>query len=289
MMNNSGQLPAKGSHLVHSVLKALDILEAFVQDEYVLGVTDLSKRLGFSKSTTHNLLATLRSRGYVEEDPETRRYSLGVKLLELGQAVRANIEIRDRAAPLLRQLAQHSGEAVYLTVLHDDHSIYIYSIEASGRSVARSALGQRVPLHCTAVGKAKMACLPQEEVDRIVQHVGLKRFTPNTITDPDQLKAELALIRQRGYAVDNEEHEIAIRCMAAPILDEAGSVTASFSISGPAGRMTDERIAQLAPEVMRVAEAISRRLGYSGPPLESAMKTTQPWQQGGTFQRTSHS
>lgn len=257
---------SSGDHggLVHSVLKALDVLEAFSQEEPVLGVTELSRRLGLAKSTTHSLLATLKSRGYVEEDPATNRYHLGVKLLELSQAVRANVEIRDRASTLLRELAQFSREAVYLTVLHGDHSVYIYAIEAPGRILARSAIGGRAPLHCTAVGKAKLAFQPPEEIDRIIRRVGLRRFTPNTITDPEKLKAELALVRERGYAVDNEEHEIGIRCVGAPIRDETGAVIASCSISGPAGRMTDERIAELAPQVMRVAAAISQRLGYSG-------------------------
>ena len=199
-----------GDHIVRSVLKALDVLEAFGHDEHILGVTELSKRLGLAKSTTYNLLATLKSRGYVEEDPVTSRYSLGVKLLELSRAVRANVEIRDRAAAILRELAQYSREAVYLTILHDDHSVYIYSIEAPGRLQARSAIGGRVPLHCTGVGKAKMAFLGDEEVARIMARVGLPRFTDNTIVDPERMRAELALIRRRGYAVDNEEHEVGI-------------------------------------------------------------------------------
>jgi DNA-binding IclR family transcriptional regulator len=256
--------PSSGDHIIRSVLKALDVLEAFGEGEHVLGVTELSRRLGLAKSTTYNLLATLKSRGYVEEDLVTSRYSLGVKLLELSQAVRANVEIGDRAAPLLRELAQRSREAVYLTVLHDEHSVYIYAIEAPGRILARSAIGRRAPLHCTGVGKAKMAFLGDDEVERIIQRVGLPRFTPNTIVDPDRLRAELALIRQRGYAVDNEEHEVGIRCVGAPIRDDGGAVVASCSLSGPAGRMTDERIAELAPDVVQVADAISRRLGFSG-------------------------
>ena len=254
--------------MIHSVLKALDVLEALAQGQHLWGVTDLSGRLGYSKSTVHNLLTTLKSRGYVELDTETKRYSLGVKLLTLSQSIRANVEIRDVAAPLLRQLGQLSGEAVYLTILHDDHSVYIYAIEPSGRLANRSVIGLQVPLHCTAVGKARMAFLSEEEIDRIVKRVGLPRFTANTITDPVQLKAELELIRQRGYAVDREEHEVAIRCVGAPIRDETGAVIASCSVSGPTGRMTDECIAELAPEVMRVADAISRRLGYGGAPLE---------------------
>ena len=251
-------------HIVHSVLKALDILECFSQDEHILGVTDISKRLGLSKSTTYNLLSTLKLRGYVEQDPQTSRYGLGVKLLELGQVVRANIEIRDRAVPLLRQLAQRTGEAVYLTVLDDAYSLYIYAIEAFGRLAHGSAIGRRVPLHCTAVGKAKLAYLDSQEIDRIIHQVGLPRYTPHTISDPERLRAELSLIRERGFAVDNEEHEVGIRCVAAPIRDESGAVIASCSVSGPAGRMTDERIAELAPEVVQVADAISRRLGHSG-------------------------
>ncbi len=256
---------SRDGHIIRSVLRALDVLESFGHDEHILGVTELSKRLGLPKSTTYNLLATLKSRGYIEEDPVSNRYSLGVKLLELGKAVRANVEIRDRAAARLRELAQFSREAVYLTVLHDDHSVYIYSIEAPGRILARSAVGGRAPLHCTAVGKAKMAYLRAEEIDRIIRRVGLPRFTPNTIIDPVALKEELAQVRARGYSVDNEEHEVGIRCVGAPIRDDSGVVIASCSISGPAGRMTDERIAELAPELVQAAEHISRRLGYAGP------------------------
>jgi DNA-binding IclR family transcriptional regulator len=262
------------ANLIQSVLKALDILEAFTQEQHTLGVTELSKRFGYSKGTVHNLLTTLKSRGYIEVDPGTSRYSLGLKILELSQAVRANIEIRDRATPFLRQLAQLSGETVYLTVLYDDHSVYIDTIKPAGRPVNHSDIGLRVPLHCTSVGKAKLAFLSEEEIDRIIERVGLPRFTSNTITDPAQLKAELALTRQRGYAIDNEEHEVAIRCVGAPIWSERGTVIASCSISGPAGRMTDERIAELAPEVMKQADAISRRLGYSGPPPKQTVVDT---------------
>ncbi len=145
--------------MIQSVLKALNVLEAFTHEQHTLGVTELSKRLGYPKATVHNLLTTLKSRGYIEVDPGTSRYSLGLKILELSQAVRANIEIRDRATPFLRQLAQLSGETIYLTVLHDDHSVYIDSIQPSRRSVNHSDIGLRVPLHCTSVGKAKFEIL----------------------------------------------------------------------------------------------------------------------------------
>ena len=251
-------------YLVKSVLKALDILEAFSDDEYTLGVTDLSKRLNINKATVHNLLSTLRSRGYVELNPETRRYNLGIKLLEVGRVVRANIEIRDQAIPLLRDLARYSSEAVYLAILHDRHSVYLHAIEASGRPIDHSAIGERVPLHCTALGKAKLAYLPESEIDAIIDEIGLVRFTPNTICNSEQLKVELQRTRERKFALDDEEHEVAIRCVAAPIFAEGGEVTAACSVSGPAGRMTDKRLNELAPEVTRVAHAVSLRLGFGG-------------------------
>jgi len=250
--------------LIQSILKALDILEAFTEEEYILGVTDLSERLGYPKGTVHNILKTLESRGYIEADPVTSRYSLGLSVLKLSNAVRANIEIRDRAEPLLRELAEWSQEIVYLTVLHSGYSVYVGSIEAPGRLPTSSALGLQVPLHCTSVGKAKMAFLSEEEIDRIIERIGLQRFTPSTITDPAELKAELALVRERGYAVDREEHEVGVRCVGAPIRNELGSVVASCSVSGPAGRITDARTAELAPQVMKIAAEISRRLGYRG-------------------------
>ena len=227
-------------------------------------MTVLSERLGYPIGTVHNILKTLESRGYIETDPNTSRYSLGLRALGLSHAVRVNIDIRDRAEPLLRTLAQLSQEMVYLTVLHDGCSVYIHAIEAAGRLPALSSLGLRVPLHCTAVGKAKMAFLLEEEVDRTTERFGLERFTPSTITDPAQLKAELALIREQGYALDREEHEVGVRCVGAPIWNEMGAIVASCSVSGPTGRMTDARIAELAPEVVRTAAEISRRLGYRG-------------------------
>jgi DNA-binding IclR family transcriptional regulator len=250
--------------LIQSILKALDILEAFTEEEYILGVTDLSERLGYPKGTVHNILKTLESRGYIEADPVTSRYSLGLSVLKLSNAVRANIEIRDRAEPLLRELAEWSQEIVYLTVLHNGYSVYVGSIEAPGRLPTSSALGLQVPLHCTSVGKAKMAFLSEEEIDCIIERIGLQRFTPSTITDPAELKAELALVRERGYAVDREEHEVGVQCVGAPIRNERGSIVASCSVSGPAGRITDARTAELAPKVMEIAAEISRRLGYRG-------------------------
>jgi IclR family acetate operon transcriptional repressor len=179
--------------------------------------------------------------------------------------VRANIEIRDQSVPLLRELAKYSSEAVYLAILHGRHSVYLYAIEASGRPIDHSAIGERVPLHCTAVGKAKLAFLSEGEVDDIVQVVGLPRYTDHTITDVGTLKAELQQIRERGYSVDNEEHEVAVRCVAAPIFDDMNGIVAACSISGPSGRMTDERIAELVPEVKRISSAISHRLGCKHP------------------------
>jgi DNA-binding IclR family transcriptional regulator len=248
--------------LIQSILKALDILETFTKDEYILGVTELSERLGYPKGTVHNILKTLESRDYIEADPVTSRYSLGLSVLKLSNVVRANIEIQDRAEPLLRKLAEWSQEMVYLTILHNGYSMYICSIEAPGRLPTSSTLGLQVPLHCTAVGKAKMAFLPEEEIDRIIEQIGLQGFTPNTITDPAELKAELALVRERGYAIDREEHEVGVQCVGAPIWNEMGSVVASCSVSGPAGRITDARIAELAPKVMKTAVEVSRRLGY---------------------------
>lgn len=263
--------------MVNSVLKAIRIMNLFNAAETRLSLAEISSRLDMPKSTAHNLLNTLLSEGYIEK-VDGDLYALGTSPLVLTQNIRVNVEIRDPAAPLLRKLADGTRESVYLTVKDGDYALYIYAIESPQRLLARTAVGDRVPLHCTSVGKAIMASLPETEVDAIVGRVGLPAFTENTIDNLDDLKAELAQTRERGYAVDTQEHEANTFCIGAPIFDRRGRVIASCSISGASQSIVTDRLTDLSAQVRETAQEISRRMGYV-PTRASSIPRAQVGQQ----------
>jgi DNA-binding IclR family transcriptional regulator len=246
---------------VMSVIKALDILAAFSPEQPCLTLSEIADHLHVPKATAYNLVATLRTRGFLEKT-EDERYSLGTAIIPLTQCVRVNVQIRDRAAPLLRVLAQQTQETVYLTIRDGDYALYIYGIESARRLLARTAVGDRVVMHCTAVGKAILSGLSPDEVKAIATRVGLPGFTPHTITDIDKLAADLELTRQRGYSIDQEEHELRTFCLGAPICDESGRVIASCSVAGTDSAILGSRLAQLTSVLMQCADEISRRMGY---------------------------
>lgn len=247
--------------MIKAVAKAIDIMGTFSPSQPRLTLAEIARRLGLPKSTVHNLLATLLASGFVEKLDDDY-YALGTAIIALSQAVRVNVELRDRAAPLLRKLADDCRESVYLTVFDKNHSLYIYAVESSRRLLARTAVGDRVPLHCTSVGKAILSTLSKKEVEDIVARIGLPAFTPATITDLDALHAELADTRTRGYAIDTGEHETGVYCIGAPIFSVRGSVIGACSISGTDPALIHDRLEELSPLVANTAQEISRRMGY---------------------------
>ncbi len=247
--------------MINSVLKAIRVLRVFSAAEPTLTLAEISNRLEMPKSTTHNLLNTLLSEGFIEK-VDKDAYALGTAIIPLTQNVRVNVELRDRAAPLLRQLADECRESVYLTVHDNDRALYIYAVESSKRLLARTAVGDRAPLHCTSVGKAILAHLPKKEIASLLSRIPLVASTANTITDIDSLQEELARTRERGYAIDREEHERSTFCLGAPIFDERANVIGACSISGADPAIVGERIGELSACVMETAEEISRRMGF---------------------------
>ena len=247
--------------MINSVIKAIKIMKLFSTAEPRLSLAEISRRLKMPKSTAHNLLNTLLSEGFIEK-VDGDAYALGTAIVALMQSVRVNVELRDRAAPLLRQRADACHKSVYLTVKDGDYALYIYAIESSRRLLARTAVGDRTPLHCTSVGKAILAHLPEEAVDHIIANVGLPTFTPQTITDPAMLKQELERTRARGYAIDNAEHEVNTFCIGAPVLNAQGQVIGACSISGADHAIIGERVTEFSPQIMETAQEISRRMGF---------------------------
>lgn len=249
--------------IIQSVDRALIILDLLQQSEKPLGPTEIGAAIGIHRSSAYRILTTLARKGYVQQDPRTDGYILGLKLVELGTTVLERLELRELARPELRKLMESTQEVAHLVVLQDGKAVYIEKIEHPGPIKMASRIGARNPLYCTAVGKAIMAYLPQNCVDDVI-NAGLKQHTRNTITDPDKLLAELEHVRRDGYACDLEENEPGIRCVAAPIFDHAGNVIAACSVSGLAMTMTESKINNCSKLVRKASQRISRALGYQG-------------------------
>ncbi|HHV63136.1 MAG TPA: IclR family transcriptional regulator [Firmicutes bacterium] len=246
---------------VKSLFKVMDILRCFSEDKPEWGVSELSRRLGLPKSTVHSILATLEKGRFVEKNPNNNCYRLGLRIFELGYVVRCSMGIREYAIPYLEDLQEKTQEIVYFTVPCEGEVLYIEAVYPSKRLVHYSIVGRKAPMHCTGVGKAILAYLPDEVVDEIIRIKGLTRYTENTITDALALKEELALTRQRGYAIDNREHDPGIKCVAVPIRDRwSGNAVGSISVSGPALHFSDERIPYYAELVMDTARQIGRKV-----------------------------
>ena len=244
-----------------SVANSIRLTKAFSEDEYEMGISALAMRLGLAKSTVHRLATTLVEYDILEQNKETGKYRLGLALFELGTMVRRKMDTNSGAQVQIHALADETGETVQLAIL--DHLSVLYIRIRESRQAVRmsSGLGSRAPAHCTGVGKALIAFQPPEIVQQIIDN-GLKRYTQGTITDPERLRAELATIRQKGYAIDDEEIEVGLRCIAAPIRDHSGQVTAAISVAAPVQRMTKKNLQATIPSVIAAADAISRRLGY---------------------------
>jgi DNA-binding IclR family transcriptional regulator len=228
----------------------------------------LSSGLNLPKGTIHRILSSLSYFGYIRQDAVTKNYSLGLKLIELGSLLFGQLDLRRVAEPILRELAETTGETAYMVVLDGSEVVYIEKIESlqlTGGLKMASKVGSRNPLHSCAVGKTLLSFFPEQELDRLIRKKGLPRRTGNTITNPERLKAQLRVVRAQGYAVDDEENEEGIRCLAAPVFDEKGRPVAAISVSGPAVRVTKKIIQDVfRKEVMKAASEISRRLGFNG-------------------------
>jgi len=249
--------------ILKSLKKAIEILEALAEEsENGMGITQLSRELNLPKSTIHQILSTFKNARLVEQDPANKKYRLGLRIFELGNIVQSQLELRKIAQPYLHNLSKKTNETTYLSVLEQNKIVYIDYVESMARLRAHPVFGIRVPLHCTSLGKAIMASLPERKIDEIIQNEGLERFTENTITDPHMLKRELGKIRKKGYAIDDVEHEEGIRCVGAPIRNHRGEVFAAISISGPSQRFDSPRIQAMAKLVIEAAEEISRKMGY---------------------------
>ncbi|CAM9940760.1 unnamed protein product [Phaeothamnion confervicola] len=250
-----------GSGRLSSVTTAVLLLKAFSEDEVEIGISDLAKRLRVAKSTVHRLAVTLVSEGVLEQNPDTGKYRLGIALFRLGALVRRRMNVSNEARPLLRDLREKVNETVHLAVLDGSEIMYVYNLESTQAIRMRSDIGVRKPAHCTAEGLAMLAFQPDEVVERVIRD-GLTARTPQTVTDASVLRKVLDGIRQRGCAIEDEESELGMRCIAAPIRNDAGEVVAAMGIAGPVSRLSKKALTAFVPHVIETAAAISARLGY---------------------------
>lgn len=253
-----------GEKHIQSVFRALKILEYVAEHGNAVGLTDISKGMELSKSTTHGLVATLEKYGYMEQNEITGKYSLGLKTFELGQSYVSGLDLREIALPELKVLSEKYQETAHLAILSGDDVVYIDKVDGSRSIGIRSRVGGRNPAYCTGVGKALLSGLSDQRIETMYSDKQMTRYTPNTIVELKELLAQVGKVRQQGYAMDMEEIEMGLRCIAAPIKDGNGNVIAAVSLSGPASRITDAKIQLLIKDVREVAGHISLRLGYRG-------------------------
>jgi len=253
----------KSEYIIQAVSHALDLLEQFHGEVDELGVTELSKRLKLHKNNVFRLLATLESRGYIEQNRATENYRLGLKSLELGQTFIKQMGLLRQAKPILEHQVATCNETSYVAIFKEGHSVYLDVVETDLTVRVVSRVGSRLPAYCTASGKVHLANLSDEELLEMYPEPTFKTYTPTTIPSREALVAELKMIAEQGYAVDNEELDPGVRCVAAPIRDYTRRIVGAISISGPSMRMSDERIdKELIPLATKSAEDLSARLGY---------------------------
>jgi DNA-binding IclR family transcriptional regulator len=250
--------------IINSIDRTLQILQLFSPQKPEWGISEISKELHLYKSCIHNTLYTLLNRGFVVQNSSNGKYCLSIKFFELGSIVFGDIDLRKIAHPYLEEIAREFNETVHMGILSDGEVISVEQEKSNQSLHHQIVIGKRAPLHCTGVGKAIMAFLNKEELEKIIKKKGLKRFTENTIVDFNKLQDELKEIVNQGYAIDNMEHELGVRCIAAPIRNYQGKVNASLSVSGPAFRIKGERIALIKDKLIKCCNMISRKTGYSG-------------------------
>jgi IclR family KDG regulon transcriptional repressor len=267
MAPSAPQQRTKPKNMVQSIERAFLILDALSQQPQGLSLGDLSGKIGLSKGTTHRLVSSISYFDYARQDPSSKKYHLGFKLVELGNLLLRQLDLRNAAKPYLIDLAASVAETVHLVVRDYDEALYIDKVDLHSKQAGLqmvSSLGSRIPMHCSSVGKVILAHLSDDEISGIVASQGLSERTANTITDLAELKKHLEIVRRKGYAVDDEENEKGIRCVAAPILNESGKIVAAVSISGPTVRLTMNQIQNtLSGKVRETGMKISRELGFN--------------------------
>ena len=249
------------NYQVRALERALDILDAFRLDRPALSLTELAARTGLAKSTATRLLAVLEERGYLERSAETERYRIGVRAFEVGSIYIQTTTVEAEAQPALQRLARECNQTANLGILDRGEVVHLAVVPPDRPIRFSAAVGQREYAHCTALGKALLAALDDGQLAAAVGGPELPGRTGRTLRTLDALRADLARVRERGVALDDEESYTGLRCLAAPIYDDKGRAVAAISVSGPLGEFTDDTLPRYTEAVLRAARDVSSRLG----------------------------
>lgn len=246
---------------VQAIDRAVMILNCFTNDRKELKLSDISDMLDLNKSTAHGIISTLRYHGLIDQDEDTQKYRLGLYLMTLGERVSNSLDIIEISNPIIKELCTKVDETVHLGTLDNMEVVYLDKTESHQSMRIVTTIGARIPAYCTGIGKAMLAYQDMEVLmEKLPEN--LKQYTPKTIPNRKALLEQLDEIRNVGYALDDEEHNIGLKCIAAPVFDYNGQAKYAISVSGPTVRMTDEKVQETIDIVLNIANEISNKLGY---------------------------
>lgn len=245
-----------------AVLRALSMLEAVAQRQGGLTLSELSRKLEVPKSTASYILHTLQTKGYLVRDKDTGKYRLGLKLLNLSHSVQTNVDLRELALPLLQHFVDRTKLSAHVAILDRGRAVYIEKIEAPGFVKMDTWVGKRVPVHTTAVGKALVSQMVEEEIEHILKERGMDRVTSKTITARTKFLHEIEKVKEQGYAIDDEENSDGVRCIAAPIYNAEGIIAAAVGTSGTLSQIDDAHLIKTIEMIKELARRVSHQLGH---------------------------
>ncbi|MEU1576720.1 IclR family transcriptional regulator [Streptomyces collinus] len=263
MSNYGAESAGAPSGGVQSVDRAVAVLEILAQHGEA-GVSEVAAAIDVHKSTAFRLLGALEAHGMVEQESERGKYRLGFGVVRLAGAVTGRIAVTRHGRGICERLVDDVGETMNIAVLESHHAINLYQVRSTSAIAAQNWVGRQTPLHCTSSGKILLAHLDKKDRDELLTDTGLPRMTPRTVTSRKKLEADLAVAREQGYAITMEEYEEGLNALSAPVRSDEGEVIAALSASGPAFRLTEERMHDLARVLVAGADELSRRLGYTG-------------------------
>ena len=255
---------------IHVIDRAAQILDCFGFDHQELSVSEIGAKTGLHRSTAHRILMALEYNDLIKQNPSTGKYHLGIKLFKLGHQAVSQLNLREICRPFLSRLMNDTKETIHLAVLDDDQVLYLDKVEGPHALRMPSRVGRYIPTYCTSLGKAMLSCLDDQEVKSILRRQTLKPHTENTVKNINQLLADLRSVRKRGYAVDNEEIEIGLRCVGAPLRDYTGGMVGAISVAAPSARLSEKNTPVIGRMVIAIAAEISEQLGFERPKTAQA-------------------
>ncbi|WP_018248866.1 IclR family transcriptional regulator [Orenia marismortui] len=250
-----------GKRLIQSVVRATKILDYIGANDNNVRLIDISRSLELNKSTLHSIISTLEERGYVEQNKDNQRYSLGSKVFTLGRIYEKDMSLTRLARPLLNKLVEEFQETVQLGILAAGKVLYIDTVESKHTLRMTCTTGETSKLHCSATGKVLLAYLDKNKIKDILEQK-LEPYTSNTIVDQETLKEELKIVKDQGYAFDREESELGLNCVAVPVKNHSNQVVATIGISAPISRVPEKRLLEIKDRLIELGNQLSEILGY---------------------------